>query len=261
MTVEVAPDFPDLACGPEGLFGLQRIAVEGSGVVGTLTTGPWVSDAGSLAVLVDDVLGYAILAARPSYCWSVSTEIALDLLAPVPTDGRPLHAHARLEHSDGYGGFALGRVVAEGGELIAQCRHRGRYVPAPAHLLPDSDGRRAGPGTTATGLDGHLGPLRPGDEGIDLRVDPALGNPLGNLHGGVSLAVSDLVAAAACARDDLAGLRTASIHTTYVRPVPVGTTLHLEPEVVSRGRSLAAVRVVGRNHDGKPCTVTTVTLH
>jgi acyl-coenzyme A thioesterase PaaI-like protein len=46
-----------------------------------------------------------------------------------------------------------------------------------------------------------------------------------------------------------------------VRPVPVGTTLHLEPEVVSRGRSLAAVRVVGRNHDGKPCTVSTVTLH
>jgi acyl-coenzyme A thioesterase PaaI-like protein len=261
MTVEVAADFPDLACGPEGLFGLQRIAVEGSAVVGTMTTGPWVSGAGSLAVLVDDVLGYAILAARPSFCWSVSTEIALDLLAPVPTDGRTLTARGRLEHSDEYGGFALGSVVAEGGELIARCRQRGRYVPAPPHLLPEVDGRQAGPATSAGGLDGHLGPLRPGDGCVDLHVDPVLGNPLGNLHGGVTLAVSDLVAAAACARDDLPGLRTASIHATYVRPVPVGTILHLEPEVVSRGRTLAAVRVVGRNDVGKPCTVSTVTLH
>src|SRR5690242_14160912 len=78
--------------GPEGLFRVDDLSV-GDAPHGRMITGPWMTgpdgrpSPGGLGVLVDDVLGYAILAARPRNDWSVSTEIALDVLGPVPGDG------------------------------------------------------------------------------------------------------------------------------------------------------------------------------
>lgn len=259
MTVDVA-DLPDVTRGPEGLFGVTSISVNPGEVLGTMTTGPWSHGAGALAVLVDDVLGYAILARRPRACWSVSTEIGIDLVAPVPINGQILHARASLEHADERGGLAVGEVLTDTGHLVARCRQRGRFVPdSPA--LPGTLGHEPAPVTEPSGMVRRFSGFPAGTSTFDFAVEPALGNPLGNLHGGVALAVSELIAVAAAARADLPELATSSIHVTYVRPAPVGTVLRLESEVVSRGRTLAVVRVVGRDARGKPCTVAHVTLH
>ncbi len=63
-------------------------------------------------MLVDDLLGYAITADLPSGRWSVSTEITLDVLRPLPTSGRVL-ADGKLVQSDEQGGFATGTVRNE----------------------------------------------------------------------------------------------------------------------------------------------------
>lgn len=255
MPAELAAELPVLTRGPEGLFRVQHLAVSGADASGSMRADAWTSGLGSLGVLVDDVLGYAILGARSSNCWSVSTEIAIDLMAPVPTRG-VLRAEASLTHADAQGGFAVGKVTTEDDKVLAVCRQRGRFVPAPAHLLPGDGGTPGLPATAASGLEGQFS-ARAGGVAVGLAVTPLLGNPLGNLHGGVTLAASDLMATEALGHR----LRSASIHVAYVRPVPVGTTLQLESEVVSAGRTLATARVIGRNADRKPCTVATVTLH
>ena len=48
--------------------------------------------AGSLAVLVDNALGYAMIAELPKGCWSVSAEISIELCAAIPIDGSLLRA-------------------------------------------------------------------------------------------------------------------------------------------------------------------------
>lgn len=260
MSVEIAVDPADLTRGPEALFGIDQLTLSGGASSGSMTSGSWVTGPGDLAVLVDDVLGYAILARRPDRCWSVSTEIGIDVIAPIPTDGQLLHARASLEHADERGGLAVGEVRTADGDLIARGRQRGRFVPG-SPLLLGTGGHDPVLVDEPTGIAGRLLGVPSATQCFDLVVEPVLGNPLGNLHGGVSLAASELVASSVTTSADLPALTTASIHVTYVRPVPVGSVLRLEAEVVSRGRTLAVVRVVGRDERGKPCTVAHVTLH
>ena len=51
-----------------------------------------------MGVLVDNVLGYALMLDRPVGQWSVSSEISADLRRPVPADGSVLLAEARPFH-------------------------------------------------------------------------------------------------------------------------------------------------------------------
>jgi uncharacterized protein (TIGR00369 family) len=91
-------------------------------------------------------------------------------------------------------------------------------------------------------------------------VTPELTNPLGNLPGGITLCVCDLVAQAAVGA---AGgpERTTSIHVAYPRPVPVGARVRFGAQVVHLGRAFGVVRVTA-NHDdnGKPFAIATVTM-
>ncbi len=91
-------------------------------------------------------------------------------------------------------------------------------------------------------------------------MTPELTNPLGNLHGGITLCACDLVAQAAVGA---AGgpPRTASIHVAYPRPAPVGARVRFAAQVVHLGRAFGVVRVTA-NHDdsGKPFAIATVTL-
>jgi uncharacterized protein (TIGR00369 family) len=93
---------------------------------------------------------------------------------------------------------------------------------------------------------------------LTVTVTADLANPLGNLHGGITLLVSDLVAQAAFAA---AGgpTRTTSVHVAYPRPMPLGTTVRFEGEVIHRGRTFGVARVTALNATGKPCAVATVT--
>jgi uncharacterized protein (TIGR00369 family) len=248
--------------GPERLFRIDSIAPGRSSITGSMTTGPWSTGpdgrpcAGSLGVLVDNVLGYAIQSRRPKHQWSVSTEISIDLLARFPTDGSPLYAEGRVLQIDAIGGMATGQVIDSTGRVIAHCRQRGRFVPqspgsaatTSSNQLPMADA------ATIIGVPAGAAPDLP------LEVTAELGNPLGNLHGGISLCASELAGIAAL-RSSNQALVAASIHVAYVRPAPVGTHLLFSPTVTHRGRTFALVQVVSTNETGKPCTIATITAH
>src|SRR4051794_18318127 len=182
-----------------------------------MPVGPWLevagrTPAGALAVLVDDVLGFAIVEDLPSGRWSVSAEITLDVLRPLPSAGE-VHASASLLHLDALGGVAAGRVTDDDGTVIALCSQRGRFIPAPSGLV--EGGSWGGP-VPAGALERLLATRA--DEPVP--ATDALANEGGNLHGGISLCVADLVAAAVAPE-----LVTASVHITYTRGIPLGSSV------------------------------------
>lgn len=251
--------------GPERSFRIARAAVEGEVVSSSMATGPWLNGpagrpvGGALGVLVDNVLGYAIMLDRPADHWSVSSEISIDVCGPIPADGTRLVAEARLLHSHSRGGISTGSVVDDRGRLVAACRQHGRWAQplfaeprlddtpdgwqGPEHLL-DLLGTRVK--TTAAGAE------------LDLVATAELVNPLGNLHGGIALCASDVVAHAALAAAGRPS-DTASVHIAYVRPVPQGATVRFDASVAHSGRSFAVVTVTATNEAQKPCTIATVT--
>lgn len=252
---------PIVAGGPERLFRIDSVAAGTTAVTGSMTTGPWSAApdgrpcAGSLGVLVDNVLGYAIQARRPEHQWSVSTEISIDFLSEVPTDGSPLYAEGRALRADAVGGLASGQVSDSTGQVVAQCRQRGRFVPQ----SPTTPVATVYDGLLTADAAALIG-AQAGTSGLHLAVTTQLGNPLGNLHGGVSLCASELAGLAALGSSDQA-LVTASIHVAYVRPAPVGTHLLFSSTILHRGRTLGLAQVVSTNESGKACTIATVTAH
>ena len=244
---------PVVETGPEALLRMSELTVSDDGEFrGSMPVGPWLevegrTPAGSVAVLVDDLLGYAIVADLPRGHWSVSAEITLDVLRPLPTSGR-VFANARLVHADALGGYATGTVTDEDGRLLASTSQRGRYLDAPEGLVEEG----------AWG-----GPPAPGDleRLLATRADEPVtttdvhANESGNLHGGVSMFLADLVAGAL--RPDLV---TASVHIAYTRGIPIGAELICRATARHAGRSLAVIDVDGMV-DGRVGTTARVVLH
>ncbi|MFD4972913.1 PaaI family thioesterase [Streptomyces sp. NPDC058424] len=257
-----------VASGPERSFQVAPIDAEGDVASSSMPTGPWLSGpagrpgCGSLGVLVDDVLGYAIMLDRPADHWSVSSEISVDVCGSVPTDGSLLSAEARILRSDSRGGISSGSVVDDRGRLVAVCRQHGRWVRhLPAASSP-TDGSAVPPDIRQSAEDllellGAQAKATSGGAELDLMATAELVNPLGNLHGGIALCVSDIVAHAAL---NAAGRPsdTASLHVAYTRPIPLGTTVRFEASVAHSGRSFGVVRVTATNEVGKPCSIATV---
>ena len=86
-----------LTTAPDVLFGVDSVgplAATGDGMHGSMRlddrhVGPDGRPAvGALGVLVDEVLGYSIIASLPPRSWTVSTEIWVDVLGPLPAAGR-----------------------------------------------------------------------------------------------------------------------------------------------------------------------------
>jgi uncharacterized protein (TIGR00369 family) len=253
---------PIVVGGPERLFRIDSIAAGRTSVTGSMTTGTWSVGpderpcAGSLGVLVDNVLGYAIQTRQPKHRWSVSTEISIDFLAGFRTDGSPLYAEGRVLQIDAIGGMASGQVIDPSGRVIAHCRQRGRFVTQSPGVSAPASNNHLLTADTATLIGASAG--APPD--LRLEVTAELGNPLGNLHGGVSLCASELAGIAALRSSDQA-LVTASIHVAYVRPAPVGTHLLFSPTIQHRGRTFAVAQVISTNESGRPCTIATITAH
>jgi uncharacterized protein (TIGR00369 family) len=91
-TQSTAPDEVPLVLesSPELIFRVARPVAEGEAVSSSMPVGPWLNGptgrplAGALGVLVDNVLGYAIMLHRPPGGWLVGAEISADLCGPVP---------------------------------------------------------------------------------------------------------------------------------------------------------------------------------
>ncbi|MBQ0855614.1 PaaI family thioesterase (plasmid) [Streptomyces sp. BH-SS-21] len=248
------------------------MAADGRTVSASMRTGPWLNApragsaggpvGGALGVLVDNVLGYAIMLDRPAGHWSVSSEISIDLCGPVPMDGSALLAEGSVTHSDSRGGISSGSVVDERGGLVAVCRQQGRWIRTLPAASPGSDSAGPAQGTDRRDLlellDAQVKSTDGGAE-LELVATPELVNPLGNLHGGIGLCASDVAAHAALEAAGGPPSDTASVHIAYVRPVPRNTAVRFRASVEHAGRSFAVVRVTSVNENGRPCTIATVT--
>ncbi|RAK72332.1 PaaI family thioesterase [Aspergillus fijiensis CBS 313.89] len=87
---------------------------------------------------------------------------------------------------------------------------------------------------------------------------PALCNFAGNLHGGAAATMVDcltsvlILALSSPGRFSTAGT-TRNLHLTYIRPVPVGTEMRLNCEMVNMGQRMALVKAeICRAEDSKP---------
>jgi len=241
---------------PQQLFGGAEYHQDAEGVGGRMELGAWCVGpdrrlaVGALGVFADEVLGYALMASMPPGGWSISTEIWLDVLGPLPGPDTVLTGQAR---SVAAGSFSTGELRDASGRTVVLCRQRGRAAPAPEdgrHLVTGGAVARCGD------IDALLG-LRFDGAAYRLVAGPDLTNPLGNLHGGVSLAASELVAARSRAARGC-DLVTTSIHIVHTRRVPSGASLELRAETRHAGRTLWVTEVVGRAR-GRTSTVATIT--
>ncbi|MFY9931801.1 MAG: hotdog fold thioesterase [Streptosporangiaceae bacterium] len=260
--------------GPERSFRVSRASTQASVAGTSMPAGPWLNGpdgtpvAGALGVLVDNALGSALMlmSGRPRDRWPVSAEISLDMCRPWPADATVLRAEARNVHSDTSGGVSSGAVRDEQGRLIALCRQHSRWAASMPTAAPAGQhhGERkvtaaasaAGPADLIAAL---IAPIKAsgGAASLELTVTGELVNPLGNLHGGITLCACDLLAQAALRT--LGGPSgTTSVHVAYTRPCPLGATVLFESSVAHCGRGLGVVQVTLANQDRKPCAIATV---
>jgi len=236
------PDTPTVPRGlPENLFDLGPVLAESGRARASMSTGPWLrgrdgrpSPAG-LGVLLDDVLGQAVLTGRPAGLWSVTTELNIDVAAPLPADGTRVRATAAPVLLDDAGGLARGEVVDAAGRCLATATTWARFFAG----IPDTVLLRVA--VAGTGL-------------LDLPARADLGNPAGVVHGGVLLCLA-VMSAEQALHDSL--LEVASVRVVYLRPAV--NELTFVPVIVHQGRSLGVVRVDVKNAAGALCTSATVT--
>lgn len=246
-----------IRCPPDEVFRIAEVHTDGRVVSASMPLGDWSVEAdgvlapGFLGVLIDSVLGYASMTTTLGR-WSVTTAMTLDVYPALQRAGDCLHAEAQVAQADGFSGFAIGRVRSAGGELVAWCSQRVRFLGG----IPPYESTR--PGSPATD---QLRPvslmtdgLVPGDPSVRLEVRPELQNPLKNLHGGISMYACDRAVARAL---DLAGapLVTTSLQVSYLRPVAAREQIEFRPTLVHRGRTLAVVDVTGIIAGARPAVV------
>jgi uncharacterized protein (TIGR00369 family) len=269
------PRTPFVAGGPESLFRVGPVTNDRDLTRGSMRTGDWMLSAdgepcrGSLGVLADDILGYAVVAERPDGHWAVSTEISIDFCSDLPVDGSTLYAESHTVEFDMVGGLSRGRIVDRLGRTIALGSERVRFVPetpsAPAYT--SSAGVLVGPDplTDASSIptpDLLRATTRRHDGGATVLLPAALdlSNPMGNLHGGISLCASEIAGLAAL-QSGSHPLVTASIHIAFLRPVAVDGEVTFTAEALHGGRSLGVAQVISHNPAGKVCTIATVICH
>lgn len=245
--------------GPALLYGVEGLRQQEGQVVAEMRLGRGAAGpdgrtaVGAFGVLVDEVLGYTIMASLGPSAWAISTEIWMDVVGPLPTAGEQVSARARTSMA---GSFATGEVSDTAGRTLLQCRQRGRRVPPPEDLLVAHPGDPGASRPVSREAEELLGLRAEGDVHV-LRSHRGLANPRQMLHGGVSLAASEAVAT----RSRLASgcsLPTSSVHIVHTRGVPLDALVAFHAETRHAGRTLWVTTVIG-TVEGRTCTVATVT--
>lgn len=223
---------------------------------------------GGLAVLVDSGLGAVNHRRRPSGMWTVTTELRIDLL------GRPRAGSAglglRTDHlgGDGHCLTTRGEVLDDDGVVVAAGLVKSMAFsvgidpdeyddepPWPSALEPGTlaevlcltlDERTDGPGGTRA-VEAVIAP------------EPALANPLGNLHGGVFAAAAEIAGAALFPHER--EVSSSSLDVRYIRQIPLVGPVAVRAEVVHDGRSWGIAQVTARDERGRVCASATVTVY
>ena len=219
-----------------------------------------------LAVLVDDVAGRVNYDRCGRGQWTVSSELAVEM-SPGAIDSilagpdEPVVASARP-------------IGPAGATLLAICTltHRGAVIGGgTVRTMPITGGPDEPTGrgddplerTSETSL-AQLMAVEPAlsDDGtyrLHQRPDPMINNLIGIVHGGVSSAGLELVAAAAINHEQSEPFRTASIRINFLRPFFAGAQSVYEGTALRIGRTsaIADSRAVG--DDGKTSVIARVT--
>jgi uncharacterized protein (TIGR00369 family) len=258
---------PYVELGPERLFGVHEVGGDAL-VRGHMTTGTWNRDgpcrssAGSLGVLIDDVLGFGVAARTPDGWSTVTTNIHADFFSVVPCDGSALTAEVMSLDTNGDGGLATGVVFDESGRVLVRASLRGRFIPE-------------SPGTGAAGervlsaaevtdvcsaIGGTVGRV-PGGADLELTVGADLVNIRDNLHGGITLCAAEISASACCNERCDADFVTTAVDITYLRPAPIGRSLRFEARTAHPGRQTRHTQVLATGLRGKPVAIASVSAH
>ncbi len=257
---------------PEALFRVGAAEKEGQLARAQMRTGPWMRGpdgrpcAGSLGVFLDDLLGNALLAGRPEDYWPVSTELSIELTAPLPVNGSVLTGQGwPVSLEPGVAGSARGRSPTVPARWSPPPPPGSASCPPPAPCSP----RRADPPAAPDDAAGPesavalLGALTRHEDGAVIVTVPGSGdfaNPMGNTHGGILLCAAELAGSLAL-RAGGGPLQTSSIRVVYARSVPVTDTITYTAQVLHRGRTLGAAQVTARGASGKTCALALITAH
>lgn len=235
---------------PEELFGLASLGLSADGAVGSMIMGPWLRDGdgrfamGSLGVLGDNVLAQAVLAQRPVGQWAVTTELAFDFFSEPPLGGQ-LTATGQLLCLDDGGGGATGRIVDDGGAVVATVTFWGRFTDGVPEAVVTR--QRAPALVSRPGSISELLGMTEGGDGPVLRERADTVNPLGAIHGGVLVPALERAAVDGGFRPG--GMATASMRVNYLRPA--SGDIHFNVKQVHRGRTFASAEVEALRPDGK----------
>lgn len=256
--------FTPLALGPERLLGVGLIKQPDSAsdrMVGSMPTGRQLLGpdnrpaVGALGVLVDNALGFSSLSTLPAGSWTVSTEIWLDVLSPLDSGSSRHYVEGRTLVA---GAFATGQVTDGQGGLLAVARQRNRLVSQTTDDLITNI-----PSGVDVRTDGDVLRLL-GVETLDATsvvatCGPELQNVLGMMHGGISLAISEIAATWSRVQAG-SNLATSSVHVIHSLPVPAGSDVVFTATTRRSGQRFW-VTDVEAVAEGKPCVIAQVSAH
>lgn len=248
----------------ERRFGIVGCRAEGALLRSVMRTGTWMNDSsgreqvGALGVLLDHVLGEIFYTTRARDQWSLTTELAFDVIAPPPWNTTVLYAVSWVPRGERTQGFAQAEVTDDSGTLLAVGTTRIQYVAASAS--PPEAGHVGEIASRAANFAEHLG-IRISSDTETTRVElpdtQDWGNLYGVLHGGIWAGMAETAAAEAFARRG--GLRTAHVHVSYLRQSSPGASIRVDARPVHCGRLFGLMEVIGADDTGRQCVKAMVT--
>lgn len=259
MTISTAPF---VVAGAEALLRIGLVSQSSDQTRLSVESGRWLRDSrgaasrAALGVALDDATGYVVASNSPPGKWPVSLGIRVDFLADPPMDGSTISVTGELVTVDGNGGTTRGFAADESGAIIALVTQRSHLIEVDSP--PGSPAIRFETPTDDRPLSNHLGIIESPSGIVEMPPTPLAANGRGSVHGGILIYGSEVAALAAI---DAGGeFRTTSIDIVYVRPCNALDTTIFRTETVHRGKSLAVVRVISANSDGRACSIADVVV-
>lgn len=248
---------------------LDRFTVVASMPVGGMSN-PFTGEPSlaGLAVLVDDVAGRVNFFRRGAGEWTVSSELTVDF-APgavaslLAAPDEPVLASARPVGPAGAPMLAVCTLTHRGSEIGGGTVHT---MPLQASAEPpERRGRDPLIRTASTTLVELMAAEPIGGEAGTYRLrqhpDPMVNNLIGIVHGGVSTAGLEIVAAAALNDGQDRPLQTASIRVNFLRPFAAGAQSAYEGTALRIGRASAVADARAVGDDGKAAVIARVTAY
>lgn len=224
---------------------------------------------GAAGPLIDDVSAYSVLTARGTDQWAVTSEISVDFHSRIPANIEQLECHATAVSVNKESGYSIGKLLSSDGFLLATLGQRMRFIPGDEsfhHGLWSTENSY----NWRYKLDEWLEPLQPSEPASDsgaifqFHSHSKMANPLGTLHGGIGLAVSEIAAHKAwnnASTSPGAPYYTASIRMSYLRPGILDGGFTVSTSIVHASRSIVTIVVRTQGATGKVTTYGIVTLH